>query len=265
MSTLWFGGARHTEPRRADSKLSNKLQRGNSMESSFQSGHSSSRTRIYNSDVLSLANNVKPFREKRIFANGLLAEFPRPILEKLQPFLRTIHLAREDYVCQPDDQISYLYFPETAVFTEYQMLKDGRTIEIALIGTESAIGLASMLYSGCRASNWTQVCTSGSVVKVEAERFRSVAGQDGSVKALVCKHLSSYIHQISHRVICNAHHLVEQRLCTWLLMLQDRCGNDSIKVTQEQLARILGVYRPSITCIASVFAKEISSITPAER
>src|SRR5260221_4448735 len=209
----------------------------------LQSNYRQSGGRVCNPDELSLASNVKLFRENKIFTNQFLTELPRPILEKLQPFLRTIYLTCEDYVYQPDDLVSYLYFPETVVFTEYQMLKDGRTIEIALTGAESAIGMAAISYS-YRSANWMQVCTSGLAIKVESDRFRSIAGQDRSVQALVNIHLNSYIRQISHKVICNAHHLVEQRLCTWLLMLQDRCGGSSVKVTQDQLARILGVYRP---------------------
>ena len=33
-------------------------------------------------------------------------------------------------------------------------------------------------------------------------------------------------------------------------MLQDRCPRGRLKLTQEHIARVLGVYRPSVTCIA---------------
>jgi len=46
------------------------------------------------------------------------------------------------------------------------------------------------------------------------------------------------------------YHSVKERLCTWLLMVQDRCGRSTLNLTHEQIARTLGVYRPSITCIA---------------
>ena len=62
--------------------------------------------------------------------------------------------------------------------------------------------------------------------------------------------LDIYIRQISQKAICNMYHSVKERLCTWLLMVQDRCGKTTLNLTHEQIARILGVYRPSITCIA---------------
>lgn len=46
------------------------------------------------------------------------------------------------------------------------------------------------------------------------------------------------------------YHSVKERLCTWLLLVQDRCGKKKLKLTHEQIARVLGVYRPSVTCIA---------------
>jgi CRP-like cAMP-binding protein len=145
--------------------------------------------------------------------------------------------------------VDYIYFPETAVICQYQMLEDGRTIEIALTGKESAVGIPSV-FAPCDAINWTQVCTDGTALKIESEFFRIAAGREGAVKALFNDHLNSYIRHISLKVICNTHHSVEERLCSWLLMLSDRVGTASLKLTQEQVARVLGVYRPSVTCIA---------------
>jgi Mn-dependent DtxR family transcriptional regulator len=62
--------------------------------------------------------------------------------------------------------------------------------------------------------------------------------------------MDHYIRQISQRAICNMYHSVKERFCTWLLMLQDRSGKKTLKLTHEQIARTLGVYRPSVTCIA---------------
>jgi Mn-dependent DtxR family transcriptional regulator len=46
------------------------------------------------------------------------------------------------------------------------------------------------------------------------------------------------------------YHSVEERLCTWLLLIRDLGGLSRMKLTHEQIARALGVYRPSVTSIA---------------
>jgi CRP-like cAMP-binding protein len=70
------------------------------------------------------------------------------------------------------------------------------------------------------------------------------------LSSLLLPDMDHYIRQISQRAICNMYHSVKERLCTWLLMVQDRCGRSTLNLTHEQIARTLGVYRPSITCIA---------------
>ena len=193
--------------------------------------------------------NIRPFPERRFFNNKVLASLPQHVLDKISRYLKPVFLRRDEYIYQPDDQFDSVYFPESAVFSGYQMLNDGRTIEIALTGSESAIGIQSV-FSRCRAMDWTQVCTAGTALKIDSEVFRAVAALESPVKALLNDQINSYIRQISNKVICNTHHSVEERLCTWLLMLEDRCGTASLKLTQEQIARVLGVFRPSVTCIA---------------
>jgi CRP-like cAMP-binding protein len=193
--------------------------------------------------------NIRPFPERRVFINKLLAALPQPALDRISRYLKPVSLRRDEYIYQPDDQVDFVYFPQSAVFSGYQMLNDGRTIEIALTGCESAIGIPSV-FSRCRATDWTQVCTAGTALKIDSEIFRAVAALESPVKALLNDQINSYIRQISNKVICNTHHSVEERLCTWLLMLEDRCGTASLKLTQEQIARVLGVFRPSVTCIA---------------
>jgi CRP-like cAMP-binding protein len=193
--------------------------------------------------------NIRPFPERRVFINKLLAALPQPVLDKISRYLKPVSLRRDEYIYQPDDRVDFVYFPQSAVFSGYQMLNDGRTIEIALTGSESAIGIPSV-FSRCRATDWTQVCTAGTALKIDSEIFRAAAALESPVKALLNDQINSYIRQISNKVICNTHHSVEERLCTWLLMLGDRCGTASLKLTQEQIARVLGVFRPSVTCIA---------------
>lgn len=193
--------------------------------------------------------NIRRFPDRRPITNRILTALPRTVLDKISAHLRSVYLRRDDHLFQPEDNIAYIYFPETAVLSDYQMLNDGRTIEIALTGSESAVGIASV-FGPCRAANWTQVCAAGTALKIESTFFRNVVGRESAVKELFNDHINRYICLISHKVICNTHHSVEERFSVWLLMLADRFGLEPLKLTHEQIARMLGVYRPSVTCIA---------------
>ena len=47
--------------------------------------------------------------------------------------------------------------------------------------------------------------------------------------------------------VCNRHHTVDRQLSRWLLLVNDRIGTTEIKMTQEQIAHLLGVRREGVT------------------
>jgi CRP-like cAMP-binding protein len=51
-------------------------------------------------------------------------------------------------------------------------------------------------------------------------------------------------------VACNALHPVEARFCRWLLACHDRIASDTVALTQEFLADMLGVQRTTVTAVA---------------
>jgi CRP-like cAMP-binding protein len=162
--------------------------------------------------------------------------------------METVYLASGEYIFQPDDFVQHIYFPETAVVSEFQILEDGKTNEVIMTGNEGAIGINSIFYAH-PSPNWTQVLISGKALRMDAEICRREMNSLPNFRAGFYEYLNKYIAQITQRVICNNHHSVEERLCCWLLMIHDRCGSDTLSLTQEQIAHFLGVHRPSITLI----------------
>lgn len=56
--------------------------------------------------------------------------------------------------------------------------------------------------------------------------------------------------QLSQAVACNGVHQIQQRTAKWLLETHDRVQGDTFQLTQEFLADMLGVTRPSVTLAA---------------
>src|SRR5438034_11065622 len=181
--------------------------------------------------------------------NCLLKRLPTSLIKKLQPHMRKAAFSDGEFLYRPDEEIEWIYFPETTAISELQILEDGRTIEISLTGREGAIGLPA-IYWPSRAANWVQTCAPGVAIRINREMLRKETRNLDWVNSLFHENIQLYIRQISQKVACNAHHSVEERFSTWLLMLQDRCPAGRLKLTQEHIARVLGVYRPSVTCIA---------------
>ncbi len=182
-------------------------------------------------------------------SNDLLRSLPSDLFQQLKPSLRSVFLEAEQFLYFQDDRLDYVYFPETAVISELQTLDDGRMVEVMLTGREGAVGLMSLLCR-TRAPHCTQVAQAGSAVRIESAALARIVRVHPEAARVLTPHLDQYVRQISQRSICNMYHSVKERLCTWLLLVQDRCGKKTLKLTHEQIARILGVYRPSVTCIA---------------
>ena len=187
----------------------------------------------------------------RVVVGGL----PSVLLSKLRPLLKYTQVAKDDYLFQQDDHVDFVYFPETAVISEFQMLADGRTIEVAVTGSESAVGISSV-WSTSTAVNCAQVCVSGTAFKIESEILERELTYSRPLQRWLHDQINVYIKQISQKVICNTHHAVEERFCTWLLMLQDRSKKSKFNLTQEYIAGVLGVYRPSVTCMAKALREK---------
>jgi CRP-like cAMP-binding protein len=56
--------------------------------------------------------------------------------------------------------------------------------------------------------------------------------------------------QVTQSVLCNRLHEVDARLARWLLASADRMESESLNLTQEFLAQMLGVQRSTVTVAA---------------
>lgn len=185
---------------------------------------------------------------KQHVRNDILRVLPENVFEDLLAQMDLVYFEAGEYLYQPEDPINYFYFPETAIISDFQILHDGKTMEVAMTGREGMVGVSSV-FTPHASLNWIQTSIPGKVWRIDAQTFRQKFNTSDSLQKLTFDYLNFYIAQISQKVICNSHHSVEERLCCWLLMVSDRCGLNSLPLTQEQIAGFLGVHRPSVTLI----------------
>jgi CRP-like cAMP-binding protein len=60
-------------------------------------------------------------------------------------------------------------------------------------------------------------------------------------------HVQAFLEQVLVSVACNGAHSLKERLARWMLMMRDRSDDDALQITQNLLAEMLGVQRPSVT------------------
>jgi len=193
-----------------------------------------------------------------VIQSRILSSLPDNDFARLLPHLQIVTLSSGENIFQPDDNGTFIYFPGTAVFSQLNFLEDGRTVETAMIGNEGIVGISLILSSRHSVAPWTLTLLGGSAYRINTSIFKQEFSSCGFLQTSLLEYLNLYIKQISQRVVCNNHHLIEERFCTWLLMLDDRCCKNRLILTHEQIAQLLGVHRPSVTCIAQdLRSKEI--------
>lgn len=192
---------------------------------------------------------AEQFRQKESLTNHLLTFQSEEEFERINPHLETVSYVAGEYLYRSDEHSGYLYFPETAVISHLHSSTDGKTVEIAMVGKEGASGLSEVF--GSQPSTYcAQVTIGGNVTRLNSEIFKQEFERGGEFQSRMLDYLNSHIIQISQRIVCESFHVIEGRLSSWLLMLQDRVQKNQWRITHEQISLILGVNRPTITQVA---------------
>jgi CRP-like cAMP-binding protein len=93
-------------------------------------------------------------------------------------------------------------------------------------------------------------------MKIRTEFLVKIVEHAPELTVELVRSLNGQLRQMSRRVLCNRYHTVEQRLCMWVLMVSERSGRSSIRITHSDAARGLGVHRPTITDAMAILTEQ---------
>jgi CRP-like cAMP-binding protein len=68
-----------------------------------------------------------------------------------------------------------------------------------------------------------------------------------TLRTLLLRYSQAFSIQVAFTALCNGRYTIEERLSRWLLMCHDRVDGDTIPVTHDFLALMLGVRRAGVT------------------
>jgi CRP-like cAMP-binding protein len=178
--------------------------------------------------------------------NQLLACLPKADFERFAAHLEPVRLRLGDMLYEPGVQLQHAYFPTTAIVSLHYFLESGATAESAGVGNEGMVGIA-LFMGGDTTSSSAVVQTAGDAYRLP----RRVLGQEfdhaGVLQRLLLRYTQALITQMAQTAVCNRHHSVDQQLCRFLLQTLDRAPDRDLVMTQELVARMLGVRREGIT------------------
>jgi CRP-like cAMP-binding protein len=186
--------------------------------------------------------------------NRLLLALPSRVLRRLVPDLEDIPCPSGQVLLDADSSLDYVFFPHSGVISVVAVYANGNTIEMATIGREGCSGVQALL--GAKMSSVRLlVQIPGSAAKMSRAAYARAVESMPSFRALMYHYVEAFLEQVMVSVACNGAHSLTERLARWLLMMRDRGDHDTLLITQDILAQMLGAQRPSITNAARELAR----------
>jgi CRP-like cAMP-binding protein len=186
--------------------------------------------------------------------NRLLALLPPDVLAQLAPKFSRVSLSLRQSLYVADQPIEAVFFFESGMASMVTQLDDGVQAEVGIIGFEGMTGTA-LLHGADSSFTDAFVQIAGTALRMGASAFRQELISNKPFRVLLLRYSEAHQAQISQTAACNGRHGLEQRLARWLLMAHDRVEDDELPLTQEFLAMMLGVHRPSITVTAGILQR----------
>jgi CRP-like cAMP-binding protein len=190
----------------------------------------------------------------RDIQNEILLGLPPGEFELLAPKLEFVRLKVQQVLHESGDTLKSVYLPNSGLISILSVFPDGKCVEVGLIGKEGFIGLP--ITAGFRTAN------TRAVVQIEASAFRMSADtlaailEESPTLARKLQQLAQVMSmEVTQIAACNRLHEVNERLARWLLMSADRVKSNSLMLTQELLANMLGTRRSSVTVAAGMLEK----------
>jgi CRP-like cAMP-binding protein len=183
--------------------------------------------------------------------NELLRSLLPADLATLAPHLERVKLRLGDVLYEMEAPARWVYFPETGLLSLITVMVSGDAIETSIVGREGAVGFIEALGSGVMFSR-VIVQVPGEAFRVDARHYRDAFDSSAALRRAV--HMRTELLQAESRqaIACHGLHSIEPRFNRWLLECQDLAGGPTfLPLTQEFLAVMLGVSRPSVSIIAN--------------
>jgi CRP-like cAMP-binding protein len=178
--------------------------------------------------------------------NRLLSALSAADQRRMNPHLEVVPLALKQSLEKPNTRIDRVYFPEEGIASVVAIGSANREVEVGLVGPEGMTGTTIVL-GNHRSPNSTYVQAVGEARSMQVAELRKAMAASASLRSVLLKYVHAFMIQTAHTAVANARAGIEERLARWLLMAHDRLSRDTLPLTHEFLALMLGVRRAGVT------------------
>lgn len=186
--------------------------------------------------------------------NQILLSLPRNEWDRVHPNLEFVRLTLRQVIHEAGETLKSGYFCNSGMFSVLTVMPDGKSVEVGLVGKEGFSAVP--LVAGFRTSSTrTVVQAEATAFRIDAALLRIALRECPTLERQLQRSAQFMALQAVQIAACNRLHEVDERLARWLLMTQDRIDSNSLPLTQEFIAQMLGTRRSSVTVSAGTLQK----------
>ena len=180
---------------------------------------------------------------------------PQDQFRAISRFLVPVDLPLGMRLGEPNEPQDFLYFPVSGLISVDALTERGESVEVGVIGREGFSGIYGVL-GHRQAAHSIIMQGAGAGLRIRTAIVREEFLKGGAFTQQIHTFLYMQMVQMSQCVLCNRLHPVEMRMARWMLTACDRIQTDSLNITQEFLAQMLGSRRTTVTVAAGGLQRE---------
>jgi CRP-like cAMP-binding protein len=193
--------------------------------------------------------------EGKPVSNKVLLSTPADEYRLMRPYLEYIDLPSHRSLHEPTQSIEFVYFPNRGMVSQVVVTKDGRTVEVGVVGNEGYVG-AGLAVGLSRSSVREVVQIAGDGFQMRGNELGPILRSAPQLQMILGRHTGLQGMQVAQTAACNRLHDIQQRLSRWLLMTQDRVGSGVLPITHDFIATMMGTDRSTVSVAASTLQKK---------
>ncbi len=199
------------------------------------------------------SGSISPAQREPL-VNEILLGLPSSERDAVLAKSEFVNLPTQTLLNETGEPIENCYFVNSGLASVLNVMSDGKSVEVGLAGKEGFVGLP--LVVGLKSSPTRVVMqVGGDGVRISAANMLVLLRKSPELEKSLNRYSQVLGVQATQVAACNRLHEVDQRLARWLLMSQDRLGGNTVPLTQEFLAHMLGTRRASVTVAAGILQK----------
>jgi len=193
--------------------------------------------------------------EGKQVSNKVLLATPDNEYELMRADLTYIDLPDHLSLHEPTQKIEFVYFPNRGMVSQVVVTKDGRTVEVGVVGNEGYVG-AGLAAGLSRSSVREIIQVAGDGFRMMGNALERILRSAPQLQVILSRHTGLQGMQVAQTAACNRLHDIQQRLSRWLLMTQDRVNLAVLPITHDFIATMMGTDRSTVSLAAAVLQKK---------